>query len=127
MIAFAARLVGARLAPFLVYGVAALLALAALWGWGHSRYRAGVHAERAAWQLREARTKAAQAARERQADQNLEQQRTRDAAAAEQRKQEIDNATRNIPDQSPTARQRARACVELRRQSRAAGRPEPSC
>lgn len=70
---------------------------------------------------------AKQAKRERQADANLERQKDADEAASRQRKQEIDDATRNIPDQAPSARQRARACLELRRQAEASGRPQPSC
>jgi hypothetical protein len=44
------------------------------------------------------------------------------AAASElliqQERREIDSATRDIPDQGLTARQRARTCIELRRQGR---------
>lgn len=71
--------------------------------------------------------KAKQAKRERQADANLERQKDVDEAAARQRKEEIDNATRNIPDQAPSQRQRARACLELVRQAAAAGEPKPAC
>jgi hypothetical protein len=53
---------------------------------------------------------------ERKADTHLVQQQAVDNAAAAARKQEIDDATRNIPDQAPSARQRARVCIELRRQ-----------
>jgi hypothetical protein len=53
---------------------------------------------------------------ERKADTNLVQQKVADDAAAAARKQEITDATRNIPDQAPSARQRARVCIELRRQ-----------
>lgn len=75
----------------------------------------------------EAKVKLEQAKRERTADANLEKQKDADAAAATARKQEIDNATRNIPDQAPSARQRARACLELVRQAAAAGKPKPAC
>jgi hypothetical protein len=79
--------------------------------------------------IKAAQQKAAleQAKRERKADANLQQQIGRDEAASQQRKQEIDNATRNIPDQAPSARQRARACVELRRQAKLSRKPEPAC
>jgi uncharacterized protein HemX len=70
---------------------------------------------------------AKQTKRERTADTNLKRQRDADEAAAAQRQQEIENATRNIPDQAPSARQRARACLELRRQAQADGRPLPTC
>jgi uncharacterized protein HemX len=68
-----------------------------------------------------------QAQRERKADANLQTQKSRDDAAAQQRQQEIDNATRNIPDQAPSARQRARACVELRREAKQRRKPVPAC
>lgn len=68
-----------------------------------------------------------QAKRERKADQNLNTQQGRDEAASEQRKQEIENATRNIPDQAPSARQRAIACAELRREAKERRKPEPAC
>ena len=71
--------------------------------------------------------KAKQAKRERRADTNLERQKDADEAAAAARQREIDNATRNIPDQAPSARQRARACLELVRQAEAAGKPKPAC
>lgn len=65
--------------------------------------------------------------RERTADTNLSNQKGRDDAAAQQRQQEIDNATRNIPDQAPSARQRATACVELRREAQQRRKPVPAC
>ncbi len=68
-----------------------------------------------------------QAKRERTADANLHEQKGRDETASTQRQEEIDHATRNIPDQAPSARQRARACVELRRQAKASGGREPAC
>lgn len=74
-----------------------------------------------------ARDKAAQAERERQADATLNGEVTRDAAASAERKKEIDDATNGIPDQATSARQRARACVELRRQDKANGRPQRAC
>ena len=71
----------------------------------------------------EAKAALQQAQRERKADSNLQQQKGRDEAASQQRQQEIDNATRNIPDQKPSARQRARTCVELMRR----GNAPPEC
>jgi Skp family chaperone for outer membrane proteins len=67
------------------------------------------------------------AQRERKADANLQTQKTRDDAATQQRQQEIDNATRNIPDQAPSARQRARVCLELQRQAKQRGKPVTAC
>lgn len=49
-----------------------------------------------------------------------------DRAITSQRK-EIDDATRNIPDAAPSARQRAIACASLRSEARRRGAPEPAC
>ena len=71
----------------------------------------------------------------------LEEQRMREAAAAAARsaelatgtatdaklRKEITDATQDLPDTRPSARQRARVCVELQQQDRAAGRPPRSC
>lgn len=62
--------------------------------------------------------KAAQAERERTATTTLRTEEQRAAAAATQRRKDIDDATAGIPDQAPSARQKARACVELRRQGK---------
>jgi hypothetical protein len=81
---------------------------------------------------------AEQAARQRLAD---EAQRIREASAAGARdaalaagaevdaaqQKEMTDATKAIPDSSPTARQRARVCVELQQQDKAAGRPPRPC
>lgn len=75
----------------------------------------------------EAKAELKQAKRERVADQNLEQQKRLDEADKQQRQKEIDDATQGIPDQAPSARQRARACVELRRQAKERGQPQPAC
>jgi hypothetical protein len=123
LIGFAASLLGPKFERFakpVVFGLLAVLIVGALWG-GKCAYDSHVIAQHAA------KEEAKQAKRERKADANLEQQKDRDAAAAEQRQQEIDDATRNIPDQAPSARQRARACLELRRQAKAHRRPEPAC
>jgi hypothetical protein len=73
------------------------------------------------------RDKAAQRQRETTAEQTRRADEAQSRAAADQRRKEIDDATRNIPDQAPSARQRSRACVELRRQAEAAGRADPAC
>ena len=62
------------------------------------------------------RDKAAQREREAGAAIALHRAEMAAQAAANDRTKEIDNATRDIPDQAPSARQRARACVEFRRQ-----------
>jgi uncharacterized protein HemX len=68
-----------------------------------------------------------QAKRERKADANLQQQIDRDDAAAQERRKEIDDATANIPDQKPSARQRARACLQLQREAKERRAPVPAC
>lgn len=68
-----------------------------------------------------------QVKRERKADTQLEQQKDTDAAAKAQRQQELDNATKGIPDRAPSARQRAIACSELRREAEERGAPVPAC
>lgn len=83
--------------------------------------------DRSVIRAHEAAATAKQAKIERKADANLETQKDKDEAAALERRKEIDNATKGIPDKAPSARQRARACVELRRQARAAGKAEPAC
>lgn len=83
----------------------------------------GKRAAHAEQQAAEAKALAAQAARERTADANLTQTRQQQTAAIAAARKEVDDATAQIPDQAPTARQRARACVELRRQGHAA----PAC
>lgn len=83
--------------------------------------------DRSVIKAHEAKAEARQAKRERKADANLHETIGRDEAAAQQRQKEIADATRNIPDQAPSARQRARACVELRREAQQRGKPQPSC
>jgi Tfp pilus assembly protein PilO len=75
----------------------------------------------------EAKAELKQEKAERKADTNLTQQKTEDDAAAMARQQEITNATRNIPDQAPSAQQRTRACIELRRQSSRDHKLAPAC
>jgi C4-dicarboxylate-specific signal transduction histidine kinase len=87
----------------------------------------GRSAERNAW---EARTEKARADAETRA-------RTADAARAvevgaandaiTQAREELDNATRDLPDESPSAIRRARMCAELQQQARAAGAAPPAC
>ena len=61
--------------------------------------------------------------RERKADTNLNTQKEQDELSAQQRKKEIDDATKGIPDRAPSDRQRRIACVELMRQ----GNAPPDC
>lgn len=47
--------------------------------------------------------------------------------AINQAREDLDNATRNLPDESPTARRRARVCAELRDAARRRGTAAPAC
>jgi uncharacterized protein HemX len=120
LIGMLAPTVGEKWAKPAAWGLIAAVVLAML-GIGKCSYDNHVIAQH------EQKAELQQAKRERKADTNLQQQVGRDEAASQQRKQEIDNATRNIPDQAPSARQRARACVELRREAKQRGKPEPAC
>lgn len=88
----------------------------ALWGaycWSWDR---GRDHERDAW---EAKVEEIRAKREQTADTAAKidvETATQSSAAITEKRKEIDNATANLPDQGLTARQRARACAELRRQ-----------
>lgn len=117
---FASGIVGPKFAKAGVI-VAAIVLLVTVMGLGKRAYDRSV--------IRQHEQKAAleQAKRERKADANLQIQKGRDDAAAQQRQQEIDNATRNIPDQAPSARQRARVCVELRHRAQERRQPQPAC
>lgn len=96
--------------------VAALCGL--LWGAYDWAWDRGRDHERAEWQaevekVREKRRKASELAAE--ADAKI----AADAATPiTDKRKEIDNATANLPDQNLSARQRARACAELRRTGR---------
>lgn len=74
--------------------------------------------ERDAIEAAQQKAKAAAGERARVAD---DARRKLDAAATAKitaDRKEVDNATAQIPDQAPSARQRARACLELRRSGR---------
>ena len=64
-----------------------------------------------------------QVKRERKADTNLNTRKDQDDAASQQRKKEMDDATKDVPDRAPGTRQRRIACVELLRQ----GNAPPEC
>lgn len=118
-----AKLLGYVAVPLIAAGLLYL----AVTAYGSARYDAGVAAEKAAELARQQAAELAQRKREATATTNLGQQKARDVAASQDRQQEIDNATNALPDQAPSARQRTRACLELRRQAKAAGRSEPAC
>jgi uncharacterized protein YlxW (UPF0749 family) len=75
----------------------------------------GKSAERA----RQANAERTQLERERTADSNLNQVKQKQEATIAANRKEVDDAVAHIPDQAPSARQRARACLELRRQGAA--------
>jgi hypothetical protein len=115
---------GAKLVAYV--GVPALI-IGAIWFYGHTRHNAGYAQAEIDQAARIAADKQAQTERERTADEALRRQQAKDSEAAQQRAQEIDDATRNIPDQAPSTRQRTRACLGLRAEAKTAGRPEPAC
>lgn len=115
---FLARWASERVAKVLSSALVLALLCGALyaaysWSWDRGRDH-----ERAEWQaqvekVRAKRRKAAELAAEDDAKIAAEA-----ATPITEKRKEIDNATANLPDQSLTARQRARACAELRRQGR---------
>lgn len=118
---FILRLLGGRfkwLAHLLSYAIVIAAIGGAVYGaycWAWDR---GRDHERAEWnkevaKVRKARTEAMQRASEADAKRAAE-----GAKPIIEKRKEIDNATANLPDQSPSARQRARGCAELRRQGR---------
>jgi uncharacterized protein HemX len=120
LLSFASGIVGPKLARLAVIASAIVLLIAIL-GLGKCAY------DKSVIRQHEQKAEIKQVKRERKADANLQVSKGRDDAAAQQRKQEIDNATRTIPDQRPSDRQRAIACVELRREAKQRGKPEPAC
>ena len=119
--------VAPRFAKAAAFAALALALIAAL-GTAKCAYdRSVIRKHDAAQQLKIERDKAAQMERERAADASLQARKADDIKAAALRRQEIDHATRNIPDQAPSPRQRARACLSLRAQAKAAGQPDPAC
>lgn len=128
LLSLALRLgVPARFAKFAVFAALAVALLAVL-GTAKCVYdRSIIRKHDTAQQLKIERDKLAQAAREREATTALVDRQRADEAAATNRQREIDNATRNIPDQAPSARQRSRVCIELRREAKTHGRNQPAC
>lgn len=90
-------------------------------------YCKGERAERARWEAKAAKLDAQAQRVARAADALAAQRQAEGEAAISAQRKEIDDAARNIPDQAPTARQHARACIELLRQARARGLPDPAC
>lgn len=106
----------------LALGITAAVSLAFIIGqW------AGKRAERSAWVARQAT--AALQAEERARDADAQRQAELGGAlnSITTARQELDNATRNLPDESPSARRRARFCAELRAQASRDHTAAPAC
>lgn len=87
----------------------------------------GRSAERTAWEAKAAAIAAKAVKIQRAADDLRRKAEQLDRDRITSNRKEVDDALSGIPDQAPTARQRARACLELRRQAAAAGKPLPAC
>ena len=106
----------------LILGIVAAVSLAYIWG-----QHVGRKAADSEWGAAMNKVVADGIARARAAD----AQRTTEVTTANdhitQAREDLDNATRNLPDESPSARRRARLCAELREQARRASAPAPAC
>lgn len=105
-------------------GVAIIAACSACFILGQCEGRG---AERDRWEARAAKAQADSEERARAADAQRRDEVGAIGAAINQAREELDNATRNLPDESPSARRRARFCAELREQARAGGTAPPAC
>lgn len=119
--------IGSRAAKLIAYVGIPLLILAAIagsvWFLRHDAYKDGQRDERAAWELKAAEMKALAEKLQRKADQLRQTAEQADRSRIATNRKEVDDATRNIPDQGTSDRQRTRACIELRRQ----GQNPPAC
>jgi hypothetical protein len=87
----------------------------------------GQKRERTRWEAAAEKHKADGLARARAADEQRRNEVGASNTAIITAREELDNATRNLPDQSPSARRRARVCLELRDQARRSGTAAPAC
>lgn len=87
----------------------------------------GRKSERNAWQAKAARFEKEAADRARKADEARRQELATQTGNIAKDREELDNATRDLPDESPSARRRARVCRELRETARRSGSPPPAC
>lgn len=88
---------------------------------------AGTFRERSSQELRLERVNVAALRIQRAADRVASNSRVIAETTITTQRKEVDDALASIPDARPTARQRARACIELVRQADAAGEPRPAC
>lgn len=118
---------GARAAKLIAYVGIPLLILAVvgggIWFLRHDAYNDGQRDERAAWEIKAAEMKALAEKLQRHADTLRQAASDLDKTRIATNRKEVDDATRNIPDQGTSARQHTRACIELRRQ----GQNPPAC
>lgn len=89
--------------------------------------RKGRAAEANAWALKAADVARKAVEVQRVADAAWNVTRMRDLQILTRNRQEVDNALASIPDQALTPRQRARVCVELRRQNAPASAIAAAC
>lgn len=118
MITLAAKLVGTKFAPFLVYGVAALLVLGALWGWGQARYNAGVRDENVRAELALAEANQRFLEQKARADELAANQRLTDTIAVNRQEEELLDAIADTPDEAPDAVRVRLGCARLQREGR---------
>lgn len=116
IIKIAIRIFGERFAKLGAWAVLLLIGGFALWWVYSSIYAAGRAAERQAWEDKVEKIVKARVKKAVLADQRDKLIRAGGEAAIAKQREELDNATKNMADESTTARQRARACAELRRQ-----------
>lgn len=90
-------------------------------------YCEGKKAERSHWNAKVAEIARQAAEIQRLADEVRRHAEQLDRARIASNRQEVDNAVRDIPDQGLTDRQRARVCVELRRQNAPAEQLAAAC
>lgn len=105
-----------KLVPYWIWvavaaGIAILL-------WGDARYAEGRSDEKVEWEAEVARIRAERDAAMAVAEEKDAIIQAAGEEAIEEAREELDNATKDIPDQELSARQRARVCFELQRQGR---------
>ncbi len=107
-----------RFAKPALIGLAILLALGALWGWGQMRYRAGVHDERVRAELALEQANRRFLEQKARADQLAADQRLADTVAVNRQEQELLDAIDDTPDSAPDAVRVRLGCERLRQAGR---------
>lgn len=106
------------------FGVAVLAAVSLAFILGRCE---GKRDERNAWEAKAEKAKADGLARARAADEQRRNEVGNSNTAINTAREELDNATRDLPDESPSARRRARNCRELQERARRSGTAPPAC